>query len=458
MFVNRKKELRVLTERLRSRRAELIILYGRRRVGKTELIRSFLKGKRHIYYMADRRTEAEQLEIFSALLGEYAGDDIITTQPLQNWDLVFKYIEARTKKRGFILLVLDEFPYLVETSPALPSILQRHWDQHLKEMNVFIILCGSSMSFMEKEILSYKSPLYGRRTGQLEILPFSYREAHEMFPTLSTEQLIAFYAVFGGVPAYLECINPAKSLWRNIEEQVFPSDRFLHNEVTFLLMEELRTPQNYFAILRALAFGKTRINDIVQFTGLERGVVGKYLDNLIELRIVERKVPVTEHPTKSRKGIYLIRDHYFRFWFRYIYPHLTYLEEGRYAMVLEKIRKDFPAFLGPVFEQVCRDFLNAHQEKIPIQFSSLGSWWDKGEEIDIVAANEKGEMLLGECKWSNKKVGTNIFLQLKEKHRFLSAQGRKFSYMMFSKSGFTDEMKRLASDENVSLVELSQLV
>jgi AAA+ ATPase superfamily predicted ATPase len=458
MFANRAQEFQVLKERFRSRAAELIILYGRRRVGKTELIRTFLKGKRHLYYLADRRTEAEQLEIVSSLLGEYFRDEIVITQPLQTWDVVFRYIETRVKKKERLVLVLDEFPYLVETTPALPSILQRHWDQHLKRMNIFIVLCGSSMSFMEKEILSYKSPLYGRRTGQLELLPFGYRGAHEMFPQLPAKELIEFYAVFGGIPAYLECIDPKESLWKNVERQIFPSDRFLHNEVNFLLMEELRTPRNYFAILRALAFGRTRINDIVQMTGLDRGVVGKYLDNLMELRIVERKVPVTEHPTRSRKGIYRMQDHYFRFWFRYIYPHLTYLEEGRYDMVLGKIREDFSSFVGAAFEEVCREFLRGYREKMPVQWTSLGSWWDKDDEIDIVAGDEEGNFLLGECKWSNKKVGTNVYLGLKEKSRFRAGQARAFFYVLFSKSGFTDEMRKLAEVENVRLVDLDQLL
>lgn len=458
IFADRAQELRVLKERLGSRAAEFMIIYGRRRVGKTELIRTFLKGKSHLYYLADRRTEAEQLEIVSSLLGEYFEDDVVLAQPLKTWDLVFRYIETRLKPKERFVLVLDEFPYLVETTPALPSILQRHWDQHLKTRNVFVVLCGSSMSFMEKEILSHKSPLYGRRTGQLEILPFGYREARQMLPDLSVTDLIEFYSVFGGIPAYLECIDPEETLWTNIEREIFPSDRFLHNEVHFLLMEELRTPRIYFAILRALALGRTRVNDIVQLTGLDRGVVGKYLDNLMELRIVERKVPVTEHPTKSRKGIYRIQDHYFRFWFRYIYPHVTYLEEGRYETVLQRIRRDFPTFVGTAFEEVCRDFLRASRERMPVQWTSLGSWWDKEEEIDIVAGDDSGNYLLGECKWSNKKVGTDIYLTLVERSGFLSSQGKKFFYVLFSKSGYTDEMRTLAAAEHVKLIGLEDLL
>ena len=457
MFVDREREIKILEERLRTKRSEFIILYGRRRVGKTELLRRLIRDYPHIYYMADQRNAIGQLEIISWLLCEHFHDEYISSNPLRNWDQFFSYLRTKDFGDQKLLLIIDEFPYLVISSPELPSIIQRHWDEWLNQRNILIILCGSSMSFMEKEIMSYKSPLYGRRTGQIELLPFDYKNVARMLQMNICEKLIQFIGVFGSVPAYIERANSKKSVWWNIEEQIFPGDRFLHNEVMFLLMQELRSPKNYFAILRSIALGNTKINDIVQSTQLERGVVGKYLDNLIELRIVERRIPATENPLKSRKGIYIINDNYFRFWFRYIYPYLTYIEEGRKYTVMEKIKLDFRTYLGYIFEEVCREFLKLNSHHIPFEYDRMGSWWDKNEEIDILAYNNKGDKLLGECKFSNKKVGTDILDNLKRKENLLNIIHKTTHYILFSKSGFTDALEQKASSENVILIELKEM-
>lgn len=454
MFVNRQKELKILNDRYAKNKSEMIIIYGRRRVGKTELIRQFINDKPHLYYMADMRTNEEQLEIVSNLLAEHFNDKILHEQSLKSWDLVVTYIETKLDVNKKLIFVIDEFPYLVNASPSLPSVLQKHWDTTLKKKNIFIILCGSSMSFMEKEVLSYKSPLYGRRTGQIEVEPFNYFQASEMLVGIKEDKKLEFYGVFGGIPAYLELIDKSKSLWQNIEEQIFQSDKLLYNEVNFLLMQELRTPKNYFAILRAIALGRTKINDIVQFTGLERGVVGKYLDNLIELKIVERKIPITENPLKSRKGIYTISDNYFRFWFRYIYPRLTYIEEGRRKFVMDIIKNDFTSFLSVVYEDVCRDFLRLNSSVVPFEIESIGAYWEHENEIDIVALNKEGNILLGECKYSNKKVGTDVLENLISKSSLFKDKGKYFYYILFSKSGFIENLIEKAKSQKVILIDL----
>jgi len=454
MFVNRHQEIKILNDRYEQNHPEMIVIYGRRRVGKTELIRHFINGKPHLYYMADMRNNEEQLEIVSHLLAEYFKDKILFEQPLKNWDLVLTYIETKLESHLRFILVIDEFPYLVNTSPSLPSILQKHWDSTLKKKNIFIILCGSSMSFMEKEVLSYKSPIFGRRTGQIEVIPFSYFQSAEMLTKLDNTKVFEFFGVFGGIPAYLELIDKSKSLWQNIDEQIFQSDRLLYNEVNFLLMQELRTPKNYFAILRAIALGETKINDIVQATKLERGVVGKYLDNLIQLKIVKRKIPATENPLKSRKGMYVISDNYFRFWFRYIYPRLTYLEEGRKKYVMDTIRKDFFSFLSFTYEDICKDFLKRNPSVIPFEFESIGEYWDGESEIDIAAISKNGEILLGECKYSSKKVGADVLDNLMSKSQLLKERAKKFHYILFSKSGFTENLIDTANSKNVILFDM----
>jgi hypothetical protein len=456
MFVNRTAELRTLAQRAASRKAELLVIYGRRRVGKSELLRTFLRKRRHVYYLADRRTELEQLDLLSTLLAEYFNDSILAVQPLRSWELVFQYLTKNITRKQPFILVLDEFPYLAEVNPALPSIVQRHWDLYFKKMNVKLILCGSSMSFMEKEVLSHKSPLYGRRTGQLELTPFRYNNVAEMLPTVSAERLVEFYAIFGGIPAYLEFIEPSKSLWKNIEEHIFPSDRFLHNEVNFLLMEELRTPQNYLAILRALAHGKTKLTEIAHATSLETATVAKFFDTLIALRLVRRRVPATEKAHKSRRGSYRIRDHYVRFWFRYVYPHLTYLEEGRYDFVMEKIRETFDSFVGTAFEDVCREYLpqNATYSK---RWQSFGAWWSTKAEIDIAAVNDDRELLLGECKWTERPIGRRVYEDLKAKAPLVHGRFTSTSYVLFSKSGFTPELQRMAKSDGARLIALEEM-
>lgn len=456
MFVNRTAELQTLARRAASRKAEMLVIYGRRRVGKTELLRTFLRKRRHVYYLADRRTEREQLELLSALLAEHFNDSILAAQPLGSWELIFQYISKHVRRKQPFILVLDEFPYLAEVNSALPSILQRHWDLHFKNMNVKFILCGSSMSFMEKEVLSHKSPLYGRRTGQLEITPFRYNNVAEMVPSVSPERLVELYAIFGGIPAYLEFVDPTKSLWKNIEENIFPSDRFLHNEVTFLLMEELRSPQNYFAILRALAHGKTKLMEIAEATSLESATVAKFFDTLIALRLVRRRVPATEKAHKSRRGSYRIRDHYVRFWFRYIYPHLTYLEEGRYDFVMEKIRETFDSFVGTAFEDVCREYL-AQSATFSKRWQSFGAWWSIHAAIDIAAINDDRELLLGECKWTERPVGPRVYDDLKAKAPLIHGRFTSTSYVLFSKSGFTPELQRLAKSDGTRLIGLDEM-
>ncbi len=219
-------------------------------------------------------------------------------------------------------------------------------------------------------------------------------------------------------------------------------------------MQELRTPKNYFAILRAIALGRVKLNEIVQFTGLDRGVVGKYLDNLIDLKIVEREISITENPQKSRKGIYIISDNYFRFWFRYVYPRLTYLEEGRRKYVMDIIRKDFTSFLSVVVEDICREYLKQNPFIIPFEFESIGSYWDREGEIDIIALNKEGDALLGECKYSNKKVGTDVLESLISKSLLLKDRGKKFYYILFSKSGFTQNLIEIAKKEKVTLIDI----
>lgn len=459
MFVNREKELGMLDERYAKANSELLIIYGRRRVGKTELIRHFVSSKPHIYFLADKRSEKEQLELFSRLCGEYFTDYLLSLQPFNSWDTAFAYLVQKVESnRDTLILVFDEFPYLARINPALPSILQRYWDTSLKDKSIFLILCGSSLSFMEKEVLSYKSPLYGRRTGQILVKPFNFLQIKGFFPGKNLIELVEIASVFGNLPQYLRCVNTEMDIFDNIRENILQEDKLLFREPPFILMEELRSPQNYFAILKAISFGKTKTNEIVQITGFERGMVGKYLDVLINLSLIERKVPVTEkNPAKSRKGIYLLKDNLFRFWFRFVYPHLSYLEEGRQDYVMDIVKRDFDTYIGQAFEPIAREYLTHSMPELG--FDRIGAFWDSQQEIDIVGINEEKRLILfGECKWTDKPVDEDVFFALlQKKERVLwHKKERKESFCICSKKGFTKQMKKLARERGVLLVDFSR--
>lgn len=408
IFINRKEELKILEERFGSGRAEFLVIYGRRRIGKTELIKRIIAEKDGIILMGREESRKLQLQRFSRLLGEYFEDDFLTKQGLNNWDAFFEYIYEKSKNKKLVL-ALDEFPYLVKEEKALPSIIQDYWDNKLRETRLFLIIMGSSISMMES-LLGYKSPLYGRRTGQLKIQPFKFKDVAEHIGRL--EKAVEFYSVFGGTPAYITEVNPAKKTIENIKEKFLRMDSFIHQDVRFVLMEELEEPRYYFSILEAIATGNVTLGNITNYTGLERSLVGKYLNVLIDLELIKRDIPVTASP-KTRKGIYGFQDNIFSFWFGFIYPYEDLVNLGREKDVLAKIDRDFNAYVGKVFEEIAKEFMwevsNYHR---------IGKWWDRGEEIDVVALNEVSkEIAFLECKWKNinRKDALRVLANLERK-------------------------------------------
>jgi len=319
MFIDRVEELKYLENLFKNKGARLLIVYGRRRIGKTELLRQFCKDKKHLFFSSDLSSEREQLRQFTEKIYQLTNESFLQTQPFTSWKALFRYVFDHLVKRS-PLIVIDEFPYLCISNNALPSVLQKIWDEKAKKSNIFLVLCGSYMSFMEKEVLGHKSPLFGRRVGQIALKSLDFRDIAGFFPSYSEEEKVYTYAILGGTPAYLQRFNDKKTIEQNVKDEILNKNAFLFSEPRFLLMEELREPSLYFSILKAIAFGKTRLNEIVQETGIgDRYKVNKYLTVLRELHIVRREVPVTEEkPHKSRKGTYILDDPFFRFWFRYI--------------------------------------------------------------------------------------------------------------------------------------------
>jgi len=452
-FIDRKKELSALNERWFEKKSELFIIYGKRRIGKTELIKQFIKDKPAVYFLADKRTTKEQLQELGTLFGNHFKDTLLKQNGFSSWLDVFIFLKERVK--GPFIFAVDEYPYLTEVDKSITSLFQKGWDEYLKDSKVYLILSGSSVAMMESETLNYKSPLYGRRTGQLLLKSMDFRSSWKFFPEKSFDDFLQFYTILGGTPAYLKCFNGKESLKDNITRKIFSRTEYLHNEIEFILKEELREPKNYLSILKAISFGKHKFGEIVNETGLEKNVMNKYLSTLYQLQLIEKEIPITEKkPEKSRKGLYKITDNYFRFWFQYVFPFKSDLEIERHAEVLKTFNNSFFFLESLVYENVCKDILWGCQDKL-FTFDRVGRWWNNNAEIDIVAFNSNTkDILFGECKWSRKTIGINIYEALKEKstHVEWNEKGRKDHFILFSKSGFTPDMKKLAKKENIYLV------
>ena len=447
MFVNRTEELAYLKKLYEEKNGRLLIIYGRRRIGKTELLRQFSKDKKHLFFSSDLSSEQEQLRQFSEKIYQVTGESFLQTQPFSSWEASLRYIFDHIINK-ISLIIIDEFPYLCVSNSALPSILQKIWDEKAKENNIFLVLCGSYMSFMEKEVLGSKSPLFGRRTGQIVLPPLRFEHLKDFFSHCSKKDRVYTYAIMGGTPAYLQRFNDKRTIEQNVKDEILSKNAFLYSEPRFLLMEELREPSIYFSILKAIAFGKTRLNEIVQETGIgDRHKVNKYLSVLRELHIIKRKVPLTEDkPHKSRKGIYILDDPFFRFWFRYIFPNMSYLEEGDIDYVWEeKIKPDFDSFVGFIFEDICIQKLKSlnKDNKLPFKARNIGQWWDGREEIDIIALDGKGSFMFCECKWTVIKIGISVLDELQNKANKFPGVTRKY-FGFFSKSGFSKGIKDLS--------------
>ncbi len=445
-FVDRQTELATLRGWLESIGAALAVIYGRRRVGKTRLLREAARVLGGSFFVADLGSETEQLRMATERLFLATSDPLLTTS-LANWESIFRYAMTRD-----LIFVLDEFPYLCASNPALPSILSRIWDEHHGTSRAKLLLSGSSIGFMEGEILGGKSPLYGRRTGQIRVEPMSVWDASGFFAGQDAQEIFSAYGVLGGMPAYLRLFGHG-GLEEVLRTQALSRTGFLYDEARFMLMQELREPRLYLAVLRAIAGGRTSYNEIAQAVGLESRALASYLQSLGELGLLEREVPVTETmPHKSRKGRYRITDNFFRFAMRFIEPNRTELEAGRQAHVLARVQAELDDFIARAFEDACLDWVRAGG----LDFTGrVGRWWSSVGEVDVCGLGD-GRVLLGECKWSRRKVGSDILRELERKARWFEGQP---TFALFSRAGFTAEVLREAKKRNdLKLVTVEDVV
>lgn len=474
IFIGRQNEQQFLNKAYKSNKAEFIVLYGRRRVGKTELLREFCKDKANIFYQCRKYTDEVQLREFSHELLSFSNKENKYISSFEDWDKAFSYIEdiECTEK---LVIVIDEFPYACKANKALPSILQIAWDSYLKNCNIMLVICGSSMSFIENELLSQENPLYGRATGIYKMQPLPYYDAVKFFPDFSDEDKLTALCILGGIPHYLKQFDSSYSLKENIIGNILTKGCVLYSETDFLLYQELREISVYNTIIQSIALGNNSFNEILINTQLEKSKLGVYLKKLIELNIVEKLSPALstqKDMANSSKGSYELTDNFFRFWFTYGYPNLNMLEMNDPMTIWEDaIENDIHHFCARAFEKLCIEYMYVLNKarKLPFRFFSIGRWWGSvtkkdengkphtvAEEIDLLAAdNKQKNFILGECKFTNEPFDMGQLRKLQNK---LSLTGNIY-YYLFSLNGFTPAVCELANtSDNIFLVTPSDIL
>jgi hypothetical protein len=458
MFYCREEELRKLNKRYYNNRFECIIIYGRRRVGKTALINEFCKDKAVIYFSALNATSQENLKAFSKAIQSYKNPESTIVPEYQSFDDVFAEI-SRLAQEERVILVIDEYPYLAKSKMSISSQLQHLIDHVWSESKLYLILCGSSISFMEHQVLGYESPLYGRRTAQFKIEPLTYKETAVFNPTLSAEENALIYGITGGVPHYINKLDVHKDLDEALLENLFDRSSYLFEEPENLLKQELREPTIYNSIITAIAKGASRMNEIATKAGIETGPCSKYLKVLMDLGIVKKEIPLTEKAGK--KTIYLLSDHFFRFWYRFVPSNNAAIHSGRIVNTYEKaVKEQLPDYMGLVYEKMCQDYLLYYAKELPIALNQIGQWWGtnsktkKEVQIDIVGSSiDEKEFIIGSCKFRNKQIGVDELELLKE-YAQVFGKGKKYHYFIFSKGGFTQGLQEFESKGEVTLISL----
>ncbi len=464
MFIGREPELKALDKLHQTKKFELVVIYGRRRVGKTALITRFIEDKKAIYFMGVESSAKQNLENFSKSVIEYSGGIAADTSFI-SFQSALEYVFKLSEKERLIL-VIDEYPYAARSSKSLASTLQMLIDKYKDSSKMMLIVCGSSMSYMEDKVLAYKAPLYGRRTAQMKIQPFDFEETYQYLDRISDfsdEDKALIYGIVGGTPQYLLQIDGKLSVEDNIKNTYLNPVSFLYEEPMNLLKQEVREPAVYTAVISAIAGGASRMSEISSKVGEPTNVCSAYIKSLIDLGIVKKETPYGE--AVSKKSIYSIEDNMFRFWYRFVLGNNSLIARGAADIVYKRIEPYFPEYMGKVFEEICAQYLwkMLLKEKTPVEFASLGRWWGNDPvkkcqaEIDIIGEQDKSNALFAECKWTNEKINLGTLETLLERGRIFSYQEPYF--YLFSKSGFTkgcsDSAKELG---NVTLIKYGDIL
>ena len=461
MFYGRNNELDFLNEKYKTDQAEFIVLYGRRRIGKTPLIREFIKNKRHFFYSAVQVTDSVQLIKVSEFIFDTFGKNAYLNS-FEDWEKALNYLGDLSGDDEKLVIAIDEFPYMAQGNTSLASVLQKVWDLHLSHKNVMLILCGSAMSFMEHEILGEKNPLYGRTTGIIKLNELDFEIARQFLGPGTIAEHLKYFAVFSGVPYYLQMIDSRQTFEQNLLNKIYAVNSVLFNETEFLLKQELREVAQYNAIVESIAHGDTRLNDIFMKTGIDKTKLPYYIGNLMDLGIIRREFPADmkiKEKAKSKSGLYKLDNAFFRFYYAYVYPYMSAILEGNTHIILEEVV--IPAldnFIAYEFENLARRDVQrwSGERRLPIRPVKVGRWWSKDQEIDVLGIDLQGNMIFGECKWQLKKMGLTHLKQLRRKSEAFDLTGKKAYYILFSKTGFNEELiKEAALDDTLILCDYS---
>lgn len=461
MFYCREAELRTMNNRYKKDRFECIVIYGRRRVGKTALINEFCKGKPTVYFSALNASSKENLEALSKAIYTCQNPDSTSTPTYRSYEDALEAITGMAMEKRLVF-VIDEYPYLAKAEKSISSRLQHIIDHSWQDSRIYLILCGSSMSFMEYQVLGYESPLYGRRTAQFKIQALTYREITEFHPELKAADQALLYGVTGGIPHYINKLDVESNLDEALLDNLFSTSSYLFEEPENLLKQELREPAIYNSVISAIAAGASHSNEISTKVGLESGVCAKYLKVLLDLGILKKETPITEKPGK--KTIYAIDDNFFRFWYRFVPRNMSVISAGRMRLIYEQaVKRFYPDYMGLVFEKMCQEYLLRYAKDLPIQLSNVGQWWGTDSktrrevQIDIVGAPVDGnEYLIGSCKYRNEKIGIEE-LELLRRYAAVFRQNGIFHYYIFSKGGFTQVLLEAEMQGEVTLLTLEDL-
>ena len=461
MFIGRKSELALLDEMYGRDGFQFLVMYGRRRVGKTSLLCEFAKKYKTIFFSAQEKNDVLNLEDFSKTVQKHFNENYFGT--FSDWQTAFQYLGDKASEEKLVLII-DEFPFIAGENPSVKSILQHIIDHSWKEKNIFLILCGSSVSFMENEIMGYKSPLYGRSTGQLEVLPFDYYDSSLFFEKYSNVDKLLAYGILGGIPCYLNAFSDKVSIKKNIAGQIIRTGAFLKDEPQLLLKMELREPAVYNSIFEAVAGGASRLNDIALKTHEESQKCSKYLTTLRSIKLIERITPCGDSET-SKKSLYKIADNYYLFWYRFIFSNISYYELLDAFEAADEIINELPGYMGGIFENICCQYMLrlAKKKRLPFVPHSIGRWWGanpktkKQDDIDILALNKNGDSaIFCECKFKNSAFDMKEYDDLICASQVFTKPEKRY-YYLFSKGGYTKAVRERAVKDGTVLVSVDDL-
>ena len=463
MFKGRKKELELLEDLYNSKRFEFLVLYGRRRVGKTELLKEFTKNKKPLFFSAQEKNDSLNLLDFSKTVQTYFDNDFFGE--FSDWETALKYVTSKATEDRLVI-VIDEFPYIASENKSIKSIFQHTIDHQWKEKNIFLVLCGSSVSFMEGEVLGSKSPLYGRSTAHLELKAFDYFDSALFFPEYSNEEKLMAYGILGGIPCYLQAFDSEKPIEKNIAREILREGRFLKDEPIYFLKQELREPAIYNSIFEAIAGGASRVNEIATKIHEDTQKCSKYLGILQTIRLIKKAVPCGEDEA-SRKTIYKIEDNYFSFWYHFLFEKKSFYEilgpEESAKEIMDP--QSFFSYFGSVFETICLEYMirMAKNRRLPFIPSKYGKWWGNNparkcqDDIDVLLIDDKNEKyIFCECKFKGESFG-KFEMEDMLTRKSIFAHAKEPYFYAFSKSGFSDYVKENASSNNITLVTVDDL-